>query len=62
MLSSVSWIGCAATLPNVPADAATTQCQTDCVQVSKAFVKKAANIYDELIRMKAALKICQERH
>ena len=43
----------------IPLDAATVQCQTDCVSVSKAFLKEHADLFDELIRTKAALE--QER-
>jgi hypothetical protein len=45
----------------VPADAATVQCRQECVSVSRAFVKEHANLFDEVIRLRAALKLCQER-
>lgn len=47
---------------NAPIGGATVQCQADCVQVSKGFVKEHAELFDELIRTKAALKMCQEKH
>ena len=47
--------------PSVPANAATVQCQTDCVPVSKAFIKEHADLYDEVIRLRAALKLQQEK-
>ena len=47
--------------PSVPASDATTQCKADCVSVSKAFIKEHANLFYELIRTKAALKLCQEK-
>jgi hypothetical protein len=52
---------CASKVPNVPASDATVQCHTDCVQVSKAFLKEHADLFDEVIRTKSALKLCQEK-
>jgi hypothetical protein len=31
------------------------------VSVSKAFLKEHADLFDEAIRLKAALKVCQEK-
>ena len=45
----------------VPASAATLQCQVDCVSVSKALVKEHYDLFDENIRLKAALAICERR-
>lgn len=39
---------------------ATLQCQKACVSVSKGFVKEHAELFDELIRTRAALKMCHE--
>lgn len=62
MLCLGSIVSCSSKLGlNVPASDATVQCKTDCVSVSKAFVKEHANLFDELIRTKAALKTCQEK-
>lgn len=47
--------------PSVPANAATVQCHVDCVPVSKAFIKEHADLYDEVIRLRAALKLQQEK-
>ena len=47
--------------PSVPASDASVQCRQDCVSVTKAFVKEHANLYDEAIRLRASLKMCQEK-
>lgn len=63
ILCSLTIANCASKLdPNAPIGGATVQCQADCVQVSKGFVKEHAELFDELIRTKAALKMCQEKH
>lgn len=46
---------------NVPASDATTRCTVNCVSVSKAFIKEHANLFDELIRTKAALEDCRKK-
>lgn len=46
---------------SVPASNATAQCKTECVSVSKAFVKEHANLFDELIRTKAALEEARKK-
>ena len=48
--------------PSVPANEATVQCRTDCVPVSKAFIKEHADLYDEVIRLRAAMKLQLEKH
>lgn len=45
---------------NAPIGPATLQCSSDCVPVSKAFVKEHADLFDELIRTRAALARCHE--
>lgn len=47
--------------PNVPSSDATVQCQKDCVSVSKALVKEHADLFDEVIRLRAALEVCREK-
>ena len=47
---------------SVPANDSTVQCHADCVAVSKAFIKEHADLYDEVIRLRAALKLQQEKH
>jgi hypothetical protein len=47
--------------PSVPASAATVQCKVDCVSVSKAFIKQHAELYEEAIKMRAALKFCEDK-
>lgn len=39
---------------------ASVVCTQDCVPVTKGFVKEHAALFNELIRTKAALKMCQE--
>lgn len=46
---------------SVPASDATTRCKTDCVSVSKALVKEHANLFDEAIRLRAALEDCRKK-
>ena len=40
---------------------ATAQCTVDCVSVSKGFLKEHANLFDEVIRLRADKKLCQEK-
>jgi len=47
--------------PNLAIGAATLQCQVECVSVSKAFVKEHAELFDEDIKLRAALKLCNEK-
>lgn len=46
---------------SIPASDATVQCQKDCIAVSKAFVKEHANLFNEVIRTKAALEDCRKK-
>ena len=39
----------------------TTQCETDCVAVSKGFILEHAKLFDALKRTKEALKVCTEK-
>jgi hypothetical protein len=39
---------------------ATMQCKTDCVSVSKEYAKEHGRLFARVIRLKAALKLCQE--
>ena len=62
MLSLLSMSACVSKpVPSVPATAATTQCKTDCVSVSKAFVKRHAELFDENIRLKAKVKLLEAK-
>lgn len=62
MLCLSGFVSCASKpAPSVPANAATVQCTTDCVAVSKAFIKEHADLYDEVIRLRAALKFQSEK-
>lgn len=47
--------------PRIDPGGATVQCKQDCISVNKAFVVEHAYLFDELIRTKAALKVCQEK-
>ena len=63
MLSWMSIASCAS-VPDyklAPRTGATVQCQTDCVSVSRTFLKEHADLFDEVIRARASLKMCQER-
>jgi hypothetical protein len=40
---------------------ATMQCKTDCASVSIEYTKEHARLFARVIRLKAALKICQEK-
>lgn len=62
MLCSLSFVSCASKPKSVLIGAATVQCQSECVSVSKAYVKEHADLFDEVIRLKASLKICTEKH
>ena len=58
----LSIVSCSTKLdPNLVIGEASVQCTTDCVAVTKGFVKEHATLFDELIRTKAALKMCQEK-
>lgn len=48
-------------VPSVPASAASVRCQTECVSVTKALVKEHAELFEENIRLHAALAICEHR-
>ena len=48
--------------PNLVIGDASVNCERGCVTVTKGFIKEHANLFDELIRTKAALKMCQEKH
>jgi hypothetical protein len=52
-------------VPKAAFSDASVQCdtlkRTDCWSVTPAYVKEHANLFDELIRTKAALKLCQEK-
>lgn len=62
MLSLGSIVSCSTKpAPNVPASDASVQCTVDCVSVTKAFVKEHANLFDELIRTKAALEEARKK-
>ena len=65
LLAILSFNGCgilsSKPVPSVPASDATVQCQKDCVSVSKAFIKEHGNLFDEAIRLRASLKMCQEK-
>jgi hypothetical protein len=45
----------------VPASAASVACTMDCVLVTRALVKEHAELFDEVIRLHAALAICEKR-
>lgn len=59
----LSGIGACSTkpAPSVPSSDATVHCTTECVSVSKAFIKEHALLFDELIRTKAALEDCRKK-
>ena len=61
MLSSCSFVSCASKSKPILIGAATVHCQTDCVPVSKAFIKEHADWGIENIRLKAALNLCQKK-
>jgi hypothetical protein len=55
-------VSCANKLdPNLVIGESTVECKVDCVSVSKGFIKEHATLFDELIRTKASLKMCQEK-
>ena len=45
-----------------PLSPATTQCTVECVPVSKAFIKEHAELFDEVIRLRAALQRAHDTH
>lgn len=59
LMSSVSCVSKPAR--SAAPSAATTRCQVDCVIVSRAFVKEHADLFDEVIRCRAALKLAHEK-
>ena len=62
MLFSLSFVSCANRPdPRIPLSPATAQCTVDCVSVSKAFAKEHADLFDEVIRTRAALEQCREK-
>lgn len=66
MLSLMSIGGCASKLvPRAPSSAASVQCEdgtgNHCWSVTPAYVKEHALLFDEVIRLRAALKMCQEK-
>jgi hypothetical protein len=62
MLCLLSIVSCSTKLdPNLVIGEAAIHCKEDCVVVTKGFVKEHANLFDELIRTKSALKMCQEK-
>jgi hypothetical protein len=61
MLCSASMSSCTEKLdPKIGVSGATTRCVTDCVSVNKEFVKQHFVLFDETIRLRAALKLCTE--
>lgn len=44
-----------------PPSGATVACTTDCFSVSTAFIREHAQLFDEVVRLRAALKLCQEK-
>ena len=61
MLCLLSIVSCSAKLdPNLVIGESSLMCDLDCVVVTKGFIKEHANLFDELIRTKASLKMCQE--
>jgi hypothetical protein len=62
MLSLGSIVSCTSKPDlSVPSSDATVQCEADCVSVSKAFVKEHSNLFNEVIRLRAALEMCREK-
>ena len=47
--------------PSMPPSAASVQCMTDCVAVTKTYVKEHAELFAEVIRLRAAVKFCHEK-
>lgn len=63
MCSLVSTGGCAQRVdPRFDPGNSSVQCSTDCVAVTKGFLLEHAALFEELIRTKAALKLCVEKH
>lgn len=61
LLSAILLPSCSPTIDkHAPASPASVVCQTNCVSVTPAFVKEHADLFDEVIRLRAALKVCQE--
>ena len=63
ILCLMSTVSCALKPVPRPASGATVRCAADedCVSVSKAFVREHGELFDENIRLKAALKLCNEK-
>ena len=62
----LSIVSCSTKLdPNLVIGESSVMCvpsqTTKCVYVSKGFLKEHAKLFDELIRTKSALKMCQEK-
>jgi hypothetical protein len=62
MLCLLSTVSCSTKLdPNLVIGESSLRCDLDCVVVTKGFIKEHAKMFDQLIRTKAALKMCQEK-
>ena len=64
LIGCLPLIGSSCTRPDlngVPASDATVQCKTDCWSVSKAFVKEHAVLFNEVVKLRAALEACREK-
>ena len=61
MLSSLPFVSCASKSKPILIGDVTVQCHTDCVPVSKAFIKEHADWGLENVRLKAALDLCQKK-
>lgn len=59
MLCLLSIASCGRTI--VLSSDATTQCKTECVSVSQSFVKEHAELFEEVIRLRDALAMCEGR-
>ncbi len=40
---------------------ATVQCKVDCVSVSKGYLREHAQLFDEVIRLRADLDLCKKK-
>ena len=60
LMSTASCTNKLAPNPVTPSDA-TVQCTVDCWSVSKAFVKEHANLFNEVIKLRAALEECRKK-
>lgn len=59
MLCLLSTASCAR--PIVSSSPGTVQCLNDCVTVTKGILKEHAQLFDETIRLRDALSICEKR-